>query len=569
MDFDLVIRGGTIADGTGTTPLFEGDVALKDAKIAAVGKVSGKGKEEIDAKGKLVTPGFVDIHTHYDGQAMWESRLIPSSFHGVTTTVFGNCGVGFAPVTNANRDLLIELMEGIEDIPAPVLREGLDWKWNSFGEFLDALDRLPHDMDFCAQIPHAALRIHTMGKRAMNIEKATAAEIAEMRRLTAEAIKAGAIGFSSARLPTHQTKKGDPSPTLGATDDELVEVAMGVKDAGKGVIQFTCDFPAKERKAELDLVRRILRETGRPLSLTLRQRHNDPESWREVLAAMHEANAQGARWRGQMAPRSVGTLFGLRMSRHPFVLHPSFQPLADKPLEEKVKAFRDPAFRAKLLSEQPVHKNARNIARVQTFERMFLLGDPPDYEPPPDGSVENLAKAQKRTPWEVAYDMLLEDEGHSLLYCPASNYAAFNLDAVKTMMEDPYTCLGLSDGGAHVAGISDANFPTWILTHWGRDRSRGGKIDLAWLVRWMTGATADTVGLTDRGRIKVGLKADINVIDHDRLKVGRPYMTYDLPCSGKRMLQTAEGYVATILSGVAVSRDDKPTGALPGRLVRS
>jgi N-acyl-D-aspartate/D-glutamate deacylase len=567
MDFDLVIRGGTIADGSGDA-LYEGDVAVAGARIAAVGQISGRGREEIDARGKLVTPGFVDIHTHYDGQAMWESRLIPSSFHGVTTTVFGNCGVGFAPVKDEHRDLLIELMEGIEDIPAPILREGLDWKWNSFGEFLDALDRRPHDMDFCAQVPHAALRIYAMGKRAMQLEKATADEIAVMRRLCADAIRAGAIGFSSARLPSHQTKKGDPSPTLGAGDDELVEVACGVKDAGRGVIQFTCDFPAKERQAELALIRRLLDTTGRPLSMTLRQRHNDPESWREVLDAIHQANGAGRRWRGQMAPRSVGTLFGLQIGRHPFYLHPSYQPIADASFEEKVKAFRDPAFRTRLLAEQPVHKNPRNVARVQTFERMFLLGSPPDYEPTADRSVESLAKRHDASPQEVAYDLMLEEQGRALLFCPASNYAAFNLDAVKAMMEDPYTCLGLSDGGAHVAGISDANFPTWILTHWGRDRKRGGKIPLPWLVRWMTGATADAVGLADRGRIKPGLKADLNVIDHDRLTVGRPYITHDLPYGGRRMLQTATGYVATILSGVAVMRDDQFTGALPGRLVR-
>ena len=567
MGHNLVIRGGTIADGSGA-PLFEGDIAVDGDKIVAVGKVSAKGAEEIDAKGLLVTPGFVDIHTHYDGQSLWEDRLIPSSWHGVTTTVFGNCGVGFAPVKSGDRDLLIELMEGIEDIPRNILEEGLDWNWNSFSEFLDALETRRHDIDICAQVPHAALRIFVMGKRAMDLEKATEKDIAEMRRLTTEAIQAGAIGVSTSRLPTHQTRAGDFTPTLGASDDEIVALAMGVADAGRGVLQFTSELAGDVLQPELALVERMQRESGRPLSMTVRQRHNEPESWKTVIAAMEALNAEGYQWRGQVAPRSVGTLYSLLLRRHPFFLHPSYQPIATKPLEEKLAIFRDPTFRAKLLAEQPVHKNQRNIDRVKVFERMFALGNPPDYEPTKERSIASIAKAQGRTPEDIAYDMLLEDEGRALIFAPASNYAGFNLDVCKALIENPHTCLGLSDGGAHVASLSDSNFPTWMLMYWGRDRKRGPKIDLPWLVRWMTGATASTVGLTDRGLIKAGLKADLNVIDHDKLTIGRPYITTDLPCGGERMVQKSYGYVATILSGQVTARGGEQTDALPGRLVR-
>ena len=567
MDYDLVIRGGTVADGTGD-PLFEADVAVSGDRIAQVGKVAGRGKEEIDAKGKLVTPGFVDIHTHYDGQAIWEDRLIPSSWHGVTTTVFGNCGVGFAPVRSEDHDLQIELMEGIEDIPSAILEEGLPWNWSSFAEFMDVLDSRPHDIDICAQVPHAALRIFVMGKRAMDLEKATPADIAEMRRLTTEAIRAGAIGLSTSRLPQHQTKKGDPSPTLGASDDEIVALALGVKDAGRGVLQFTSDMAGKVMEPELALVKRMLFESGRPLSMTVRQRHNEPDSWRTVLATMDAVNAQGYQWRGQVAPRSVGTLYSLLVRRHPFYLHPSYQPIAEAPHAEKVAAFRDPAFRARLMAEKPHHKNRSAIERVQVFDRMFALGNPPDYEPTADRSILNIARARGRTPEDVAYDMMLEDDGNALIFAPASNYAGYNLDVCRELISSPHTCLGLSDGGAHVASISDANFPTWMLMYWGRDRKRGPRIELPWLVRWMTGQTAGTVGLTDRGLIRAGLKADLNVIDHDKLTIGRPYITHDLPCGGKRMVQKAYGYTATVLSGQVMARDGQATRALPGRLIR-
>jgi N-acyl-D-aspartate/D-glutamate deacylase len=567
MDYDLILRGGTIADGT-NAPLVEGDVAVRDGKIAAVGgKISGKGKEEVDAKGKLVTPGFVDVHTHYDGQATWEERLVPSSWHGVTTTVFGNCGVGFAPVKTGDHQALIDLMEGVEDIPGTALHEGLKWDWETFPDFLDALDRRKHDMDICAQLPHAPLRVYVMGERALKLEPANQADRAEMRRLTAEAVRAGALGVSTSRSFNHLSSKGDPTPTLRAEEIELTELAMGLKDAGRGVMQVIGNFFDGDRQQTLEMMRRIMRASGRPLSVTCSQRHNEPEGWREMLAGLDKAWEEGLPMRAQIAPRSIGSMQGLSLSRHPFWLSPSFQPLAKRPVAEKVAALRDPAMRAKLLSEKPAHKSARLMERAENWKYTFPLGDPPDYEPPKERSIAAMAEQQGRPPIEVAYDLMLEQDGHALLYSPNNNFARYTLDPTREMILHPHTCLGLSDGGAHVGYIADSGFPTFLLSFWGKDR-KGDKIDVPYLVHWMTGRTAELVGLLDRGRIAPGMKGDLNVIDFDKLGLGYPYLSYDLPLGGMRFMQKGYGYVATYMNGVATYRDGEPTGVLAGKLVR-
>ena len=566
MAFDLIIRGGRVADGRGA-PLFEADVAVRDGRIAAVGSVAGAADEEIDASGLLVAPGFVDIHSHYDGQALWDEHLLSSGWHGVTTTVMGNCGLGFAPVRPGDRDTLVEFMEGVEDIPGPVLRDALAWDWNSFPEYMDVLERTAHDMDICAQLPHSALRVFVMGARAVRREAATPDDIAEMRAIATEAMHAGALGFSTSRTLNHRTLDGAPIPSLGATADELSGIAMGLRDAGRGVLQIIADLPPEKRKAEFALMRQMVEASGRPLSVTVLQRNSDPDGWREFMAMLDGAVADGLPMHAQITPRPLGTLFGLDMGRHPFCYHPSYKAIAGEPLEQRVAIMRDAAFRDRLLSEHADHDIPSQVERVQIFAYMFALGDPPDYAPPRERSVAAMAAAEGRTTFEVAYDLLLEDDGHNMLFAPATGYADYSLDGCRELLENPHTVVGLSDGGAHVAHISDVSFSTYLLTYWGRDRPEGA-LDPSWLVKRMTGDTAAIVGLGDRGVIAPGFKADINVIDLDRLEIGRPYMVHDLPLGAKRLLQRARGYVATIVSGVPVYREGEATGALPGRLVR-
>jgi N-acyl-D-aspartate/D-glutamate deacylase len=565
-DYDLVIRGGTVADGLGGAPR-EGDVAVMDGRIAAVGKVSGKGTEEIDAKGLLVTPGFVDIHTHYDGQATWDSHLAPSSWHGVTTVVMGNCGVGFAPVRREDRDRLIELMEGVEDIPGAALHEGLKWNWESFGDYLDALGQKARDIDVCAQLPHGALRVYVMGARGAALEAATEQDIAQMRRLTAEAMRAGAIGFTTSRTLNHRTAKGDPTPSLRATQDELMGIAQGMKDAGSGVFQLISDFDFPDLPTETAMIRALAQQSGRPLSLTLAQAGKSPDGWRDVLGMIESASRDGIAMRGQVAPRPIGVLFGLQGTLNPFIAHDTFAAIKDRPLAEKVGAMRDPDFRARMMAET-AGKAAHPLARrIMNFDRMFPLGNPPNYEPSRDSAIDRVAAREGRAPEEVAYDMLLEDEGRAFLYSPFANYMEYDLSAVREMIAHPDCVMGLGDGGAHVGIISDASFTTYLLTHWGRDRATG-RFDLGYLVKRLTADTARTVGLMDRGVIAPGMKADINVIDFDRLEVQAPRMAFDLPAGGKRLLQGADGYVATIVSGEVTYRNGNATGALAGKLVR-
>ncbi|TNE36725.1 MAG: D-aminoacylase [Alphaproteobacteria bacterium] len=565
MSYDLIIRGGMIVDGTGGEP-FIGDLAVKDGKIAAIGALTDTAAREMDATGLLVTPGFVDIHTHYDGQVTWGAELSPSSNHGVTTAVMGNCGVGFAPCKPEDHDNLIHLMEGVEDIPHAVLAEGLEWNWESFPEYLDAVEARPHDIDFAIQVPHAALRVYVMGERGANREPATQHDIAAMAALARDAIKAGALGFSTSRTLNHRTSKGDPTPTLTAAEDELLGIAMGLKEAGGGVLQFVTDFNEPER--EFNMLRHLVEASGRPLSVSLAQSPVAPLSYQRILAGLKAANNDGLKMRAQVCGRPVSLLLGLELTLNPFTGHPAFQEIADKPLDEKVRILKDPEIRAKLLSDEGASENPFMKSVLRNFDNMFPLSDPPNYEPEPEMCLGAQARAKGISPQELALDLLLAEDGHAMLLYPFLNYASGSLEPSREMIEHPNTVLGLGDGGAHVGIICDGSFPTYMLTHWTRDRTRGPKLDLAQVIKAQTRDTAEAVGLEDRGILKPGYKADINIIDYDRLTLNAPRITYDLPAGGKRLFQDAEGYVATLVSGVEVMSNGQPTGALPGKLVR-
>ena len=472
---DLVVRGGTVADGRGGEPR-PADVAVDGGRITTVGSVNGRGAEEIDAEGLLITPGFVDIHTHYDGQATWGERMTPSSWHGVTTAVMGNCGVGFAPVRPDAHPRLISLMEGVEDIPGAVLDEGIDWTWESFGEYLDAVEQRPHDIDLCAQLPHGALRLYVMGERAARLEEATPEDTAAMRALATEALRAGAIGFSTSRTLNHRTASGDPTPSLRAGTDELEAITLGVAEAGHGVVELISDF-WPDADGEFELVRTMVARTGVPLSLSLAQSHRHPDAWRDLLQRIEAAVADGLPIRAQVAPRPVGLLVGLQSSYHPLLPLPSYRDLAARPVAEQARALQDPARRARLLADLAKDDAAggegRSRRRPIDFGHLYPLGDVPDYEPAPETSVLRLAAAQGVEPGVLLLDLLAEDDGRAFLYTPFSNYADGNLDACGEMLAHPLTLLGLGDGGAHVGLISDASFPTYALSHRARDRAHG------------------------------------------------------------------------------------------------
>ena len=565
-EFDLVIRGGDVIDGTGA-PRRRADIAVSGERIVAIGASVGRGGEEIDARGLLVTPGFVDIHTHYDGQATWDACLAPSSWHGVTTAVMGNCGVGFAPVRPEDHARLIAVMEGVEDIPGAVLDEGLSWDWETFPQYLDALERRAHDIDFAAQLPHAALRIFVMGARAERLDVATNADIARMRALAGEAIRAGALGFSTSRTLNHRTRSGDPTPSLKAAEEELGGILAGVAEAGGGVFEMISDFDSPGPSIEFEMVRRLARDSGVPTSLSLAQVHHDPTAWRTLLDLIEGAAKEGLRLRGQVAPRPIGTLLGLQTSLNPFSAHPTYRALASFPLPQRVAALRDPDVRQRLLKETPQGRAAEAVQRFSDFDRVFPLGDPPDYEPAPECSVASRARVRGESVLETALDMLLEQNGEAFLFAPFSNFADGDLEACAAMIASEATIMGLGDGGAHVGMIADASFPTYLLTHWGRDRSRG-RLPLEFLVRKQTWDTACAVGLRDRGRLEPGMKADLNLIDFEKLAVRAPRMVRDLPAGGRRLLQGADGYEATIVSGQITYRRGVATGALPGRLLR-
>ena len=564
-EYDIVIRGGLVFDGTGA-PGREADIAIKGGTIAEIGEIHGKGKDEIDASGKIVTPGFVDIHTHYDGQACWADRLDPSSLHGVTTAVMGNCGVGFAPVRESDHDRLIRLMEGVEDIPFPVLSEGLPWCWESFGEYLDFLETRAFDIDIAAQLPHAALRVYVMGERGANRETATPDDIAEMARLAGEAVKAGALGFSTSRTLNHRTSDGQPTPTLTAAEEELTGIAMALKEADAGVLQFVSDF--NDPKKEAEMLRRLVEVSGRPLSVSLAQSDVAPEGWRTLLGAIEQARKQGLPMLAQVCGRPVGVLLGLSLTMNPFSAHPVYQEIADKTFEERLAIMREPDFRARLLADKPDPDNVFAKAVLSRFGRMFLLGDPPNYEPTDDLVLANMAEKNGVSPEELALDLLTAGDGRNMIYFPFLNYAQNSLEPSFEMLQSPATIPGLSDGGAHVGMICDGSFPTSMLTHWTRDRSRGDTLPLEFIIKRQTQDTARAVGLLDRGILAPGYRADVNVIDYDGLTLHAPEVIYDLPAGGRRLTQTATGYDTTLVNGRIIRRAGTFTEERPGRLVR-
>jgi N-acyl-D-aspartate/D-glutamate deacylase len=566
-EHELVVRGGTVVDGTGAAGRTA-DVAVDGGVVVEVGRVDARGAREIDADGALVAPGFVDIHTHYDGQATWDSTLQPSSWHGVTTVVGGNCGVGFAPVRPADHQRLIELMEGVEDIPGVALHEGLSWDWQSFAEYLDAIERRPHDVDFATQVPHGPLRLHVMGERGANREPASPDEIARMAALARGAVEAGALGFTTSRTLNHRTSTGDPTPTLTASADELVGIAKGLGSAGTGVLQVVSDF--LDADAEFDIMRSMVAESGRPLSVSLVQSPLAPDSWRGLLARITKANEDGLAITAQVAARPVGVLMGLQCTLHPFLANPVFRDeLGEAGWAEQARAMADPAFRERVLAAAGAEKVRGKVGGglISRFEHMYELGEPPNYEPDPGDSIAARAAREGRDPVAFAYDLLAGNAGQNFLYVPFLNYADGNLDAVGEMLAHPHTVPGLSDGGAHVGTICDGSFPTTLLQHWGRDRDHG-RLGLPFLFQRQCRDTARTVGLLDRGVLAPGYRADLNVIDFDALALHRPEMHFDLPAQGKRLLQRADGYRHTIVAGVETYADGEATGALPGQLVR-
>ncbi|WP_316233310.1 N-acyl-D-amino-acid deacylase family protein [Bradyrhizobium sp. SZCCHNPS2010] len=561
---DLVIRGGTIADGTGGA-LYEADVAIADGHISEVGKVQAKGRDEIDAKGKLVTPGFVDVHTHYDGQVTWTDEISPSSQNGVTTAIMGNCGVGFAPCRPADHQRLIQLMEGVEDIPEPVLSAGIPWEWESFPDYMDWLSKRNFDMDVGAQLPHAALRVYVMGERGARRDPATADDNRAMAALASEAVHAGALGFSTSRTLNHRTSTGDYTPTLKAGEDELTAIAGAMQTAGRSVLQFVLDISTIHE--DLPMMLRVAETTRCPISFSVTQNDRAPERWRQTLAEINAAAARGLSVTTQIAARPVGLLLGLELSRNPLQTHPSYQAIAHLPLAERVARMRQSEVRAAILSEQARATDDPLFFRPN-YDKMYLLGDPPDYEQPPENALGAKAQRLGRRPEELAYDAMLSDNGRGMLYVPFLNYADGNLDATFEMLRDPSAVPGLSDGGAHCGIICDASFPTYLLTHWTRDRKRGEKLSIPFVVAAQSRKTALSVGLSDRGLIAPGYKADVNVIDYDRLHLHPPKVHYDLPVGGRRLMQQVDGYEATIVSGVVTRRNGEATGAHPGRLIR-
>lgn len=563
--FDLVIRGGTIVDGTGAAP-FIADVALKDGIIAAIGADLAKGRQEIDAHDHLVTPGFVDIHTHYDGQVTWEDRLLPSSYHGVTTAVIGNCGVGFAPCRPSDREALIRLMEGVEDIPFPVLTEGLSWTWQSFPDYLNLLAAKSFDMDVAAYVPHAALRVYVMGQRGVERQTATPDDIAEMCRLLEDALDAGALGIATSRTIFHRSSDGRAIPTLDASDAELIALANVLRAKGKGVFQIVEDIHMPG--ASLASMRAIAAAAGRPLTFSIGAGNQGPYVWPSILDQLSAANADGLVMKGQLMPRGIGMMLGFELTLNPFYTTATYQSVAALPLAERLAALRKPDVRAAILSEPLDPDPALVLGRmVRAFDTMFVLGTPPDYEQQPERSIAALAQSRGCTPEELAYDIMIEGQNGGKLYLAMANFADGSLDAVGQILDHPDVVLGLGDGGAHVGTICDASYSTFALMHWARDRAQGRK-SVQDVVHKMTGATADIIGLNDRGRLTPGLRADINIIDFSRLALEEPEVHYSLPSGGRRLIQRALGYVATYVAGTLVNQNDSATGALPGQLVR-
>ncbi|WP_116367483.1 N-acyl-D-amino-acid deacylase family protein [Parahaliea mediterranea] len=587
MHFDLKIINGAVYDGEGSDPV-NCNVGVKDGVIVEVGDCAGDAARVIDAAGLIVTPGFIDLHTHYDGQVSWDADLQPSVNHGVSTVVMGSCGVGFAPVRAGDRDKLIRLMEGVEDIPGTALAEGISWDWETLPEYMNALDAKPHSIDFAVQVTHDPLRVYVMGERAVFDEAASEADIAEMRRLTREALEAGAIGFSTGRSDVHRSADGQWTPSSEASPGELAGIASAFDGLSHGVLQAVNDFNL-ERVAqdgdrfdeEFDLLEQFAgAANGRPFSLSLMQRDFAPDQWLRIIRRAEQASDKGLNIRLQTAPRGIGVTVGLQCTFHPFIGFPSYKRICHLPLPERVARMRDPAFKAQLLSETsepmagdgtPVPPIADALLAAVDFvaSKTFRLGENPDYEQTEDTSVLQMAKDRGVPTLAMIYDLMLENDGRELLYFPIYNYTEMNYDNVYTMMQHPLSIMGLSDGGAHVGTVCDSSFPTYLLSYWTRDRERGGKLTLADAVRRLTSDIADYCGMADRGRIRVGQKANLNVIDIDALRLHAPHMVQDLPAGGQRLLQEASGYRAVIVAGQTVLENDRLTGAYPGRLVRA
>ena len=563
--FDLVIRNGTIVDGLGGDP-YRGDVAVSDGVIVAVGSVDGTGAREIDATGLLVTPGFVDLHTHYDGQAIWSERLTPSSAHGVTTALMGNCGVGFAPCRAEDHDVLVDVMAGVEDIPGVVMTDGLPWDWETFPEYLDALESRRRDIDVAAYLPHSPLRVYVMGRRGADREPATPEDLALMRKLAAEAIEVGALGVSSSRFAFHKTGSGDLIPSYDAAYEEISAIVGGVSDAGGGLLQFIPDLPAGGYERVLQQVFEVATDAGLPVTFTLTTGNSGNPIWPGAVNLIEKFNAAGGQITAQVFARPIGLVIGLELTANPFVLYPSYQEIADLPLAERVAEMRKPAVRERILADTPGEGHPF-MYFAKAWEWIFPFTEPANYEPSPEDSILARARARGVSPMEEAYDRLLDDDGHAMMLVALANFENNSLDTVGDLIRRDDVVLGLGDGGAHYGMICDASYPTFVLAHWARDRPTG-RLSVAEAVRQMSSLPAGLAGLADRGRIAVGYKADLNVIDHAGLVLHRPVIVHDLPGDGRRLDQTADGYVATIVSGEVIAENGVPTEARPGRLIR-
>lgn len=564
---DLVIRGGLVVDGTGAKGRTA-DIAIDNGLVTEVGNINAKGKREIDATGLVVTPGWVDIHTHYDGQVTWDPLLSPSCWHGVTTVVMGNCGVGFAPARPDKHDWLIELMEGVEDIPGSALAEGIKWNWETFPEYMDSLDKQSRVLDVATQVPHGSVRAYVMGERGARNEAATDEDIVKMAEIVREGIAAGALGFSTSRTMLHLSKDGEPVPGTFANKAELMGIGRALGQAGHGVFEMASDMtPAEE---EFIWMKELSAETGLPVTYALLQSPVEPEKWRDMLRLTDDARKQGANVTAQIACRPTGMVLGWQSTLHPFIATPAYKEIAHLPFAERLERLKNPEVRRQIVEHKPRERSSLSQILTQGFDRMFRLEKDGklDYEPRAEDSVAALAAREGRSPAEIVYDMLMEKDGRGYIYLPMLNYALFNFDHIEEMMHHPATVLSLSDGGAHCGVICDASFPTYMLTHWVRDRERGPRLPLEKVVRMQTHDTARLYGLNDRGVIAPGMKADINVIDLDKIRILAPEMVFDLPADGRRMIQRAEGYRATIVSGVVTFEDGEATGEMPGRLVR-
>jgi len=574
---DLVIRGGKIADGTGQDT-FTADIAVRDGKITEVGQVDGEAAREINADGRLVTPGFVDIHTHYDAQATWDPHLLPSGWHGVTTAVVGNCGVGFAPAKRDQHQMLIELMEGVEDIPGAALSEGIKWDWETFPEYLDALDRAPLAVDVGTHVPHGSVRTYVMGERGARNEAATAQDIQEMAAIVKEGIQAGALGFSTSRTMGHTALNGEPVPGTFAAEDELFGIGRTLGELGTGVFELAGAGAAGDiggdaidsALKEIDWMQRLSKEIERPVSFAMLQFDSAPNQWRELVEICQKSHAQGADVLAQFAPRPFGILTGHQTEANQFLSRPAYLEIKDLPLPERVKRMKDPASRARILG--PERDASAGFGSMldnpDMLKKIFPLGDPPDYEPGPEQSIWAIAQREGKAADEVLYDFMLRDEGKELLLLTFFNYSDGNLDLMHELFNNERAVVSLGDGGAHCGVICDASLQTFMLTHWARDRKRGPTIGLEHAVRAMTHDTAAVYGLNDRGVIAPGYKADFNVIDFENLSLRRPEMVFDLPGGARRLIQKSTGYDATIVSGEIVMQNGETTAARPGQLLR-